>query len=351
MYAPTQPNFPQEIIDLIIDFVASETDSQRKRLEALRACCLVSMAFNTRSKQHIFSEINFHADDFAQKRAQKLLRVLDLPANRDLLQYIRTTRPATGIGERAGAILTGLGRTLKATKRNLLILLARMTSAPVEVLIVETRNGLLDFKRISDDFRSLLLAIRSQSNLKSLHFINVTNLDKTFVVSNVSPTGLQELGLWNVAFTDSPVNGSLVPLPFQNLISLAVSFPEAVVVIPFCRTLESLDSMIETLEIRKCPIGPCKSCQELETAVDILSHLSNLRSLKLSTTGSPQNFSYIAPHHMAYLLTLGARPRLGRDAQSQEGYFKVENRVDTYSYGALELLPNLVDVDEVSEFM
>lgn len=307
MQTTTRPVLPQEIINLIIDLVASETDNQRERSKTLQACCLVSVSFNYRSKRHLFSEIIFRADESAQKRAQRLLRALDQPANLQCIQSfkllidMRSTSlgifnagHATRIRQRAGAVLTGLGRTLGVTKNHLLILINRLTCVPLEAFIVEARNGILNLRGVNSDFRSLLLAFRSRPTLKSLHFINIINLDDDLVVQNApqAADGLQKLCLWNVAFVHSPANGLPAPFslsniaylegiehlewlsyfdlppvlpaqtfssqPFSSLKSLTVSFPRSFDLTPFCQLLESLFSLVETLEFRKCPIGPCE---------------------------------------------------------------------------------------------
>ena len=87
MSNPTTPILPQEIINLIVDEVASQNSP-----ETLRSCALVSRSFSSPSRRQLFSEIEIDVDETLQPRAKRLLKVLKHGQNVDLMVFIRSLK-------------------------------------------------------------------------------------------------------------------------------------------------------------------------------------------------------------------------------------------------------------------
>lgn len=80
--APLTPNhlqlLPQELIDQIVDNVALQCyQDGDSRLNDLKTCSLVSKSFYVRSRRRIFSQILFTIDKYGQRRAARLLAILN----------------------------------------------------------------------------------------------------------------------------------------------------------------------------------------------------------------------------------------------------------------------------------
>ncbi|KAF8960214.1 hypothetical protein BDZ97DRAFT_1922304 [Flammula alnicola] len=110
MQAVAIPVLPQEVINLIIDEIASEWTSDGNLSSALQACSLVSRAFHSQSQRHLFSHIEFEVDDLAQTRAVQLISILEHPDGENLLSIIRSiavfvdTRSSKPLTEKASDV-------------------------------------------------------------------------------------------------------------------------------------------------------------------------------------------------------------------------------------------------------
>ncbi|KAF8876284.1 hypothetical protein CPB84DRAFT_414903 [Gymnopilus junonius] len=81
---------PQEIVDLIIDAVAYSFFLDEDITRALLLCSLVRKPFHHAARRHLFSNIRFVMDDYANERATNLRRVLTHKSNEDLLLRVRS---------------------------------------------------------------------------------------------------------------------------------------------------------------------------------------------------------------------------------------------------------------------
>ncbi|KAF8893203.1 hypothetical protein CPB84DRAFT_1783415 [Gymnopilus junonius] len=309
---------PQELIDLIIDLVVFAAEDRTDELNALRTCSLIS--------PRLFSKIIFRADGLAQKRAHALLGVLDGSVNDDLVHYIRSftliidmstsslgifdlTRP-NALYQRAGAAFTGLWRRLGLWDNHLLSVLDRLGHASLRHFTFEAQNGVLDWRGVNEDFYTMITTLRSHETLESLHFINITHLEKSLVTQNAPANNLQELGLWNTSLSPSLSQGA-------PLTTLAVSFPQqSVDIAPFCQMVESLSSSLETLEIRNYAIHTSSGFDPrsmYEPLSLTLRRLQSLRNLHIDILNSAWDCFYVTPLTIVFFFN-HSEPRLGLES-------------------------------------
>lgn len=204
------PVFPQEIIDLIIDEVASQISP-----EALRPYSLISKSFHASCRRHSFSEIKITVDDLSHLRAQNLINVFKKPHNVDLLSTVRSlqvvfpskkkdctkrdifrlpTWPSIG-GRRENSFLTLLNLLSQAPLAT--FSLHALRTAPVS--LAETMDD-----RTMEAFRSLC----TKPSLHSLRLSNLNFLEGTLITEAIRANTLLELSLNNIAlgWNDDEVN-------------------------------------------------------------------------------------------------------------------------------------------------
>ncbi|KAF8966464.1 hypothetical protein BDZ97DRAFT_1917567 [Flammula alnicola] len=238
-HVPTtpRPRLPQEIIDLIIDHVASD----EKPTATLRSCSLASSSLRYQSRRHLLSHIKLVADKTFQKRAGKLLKFLEHPDNAELLVggihslkfVFDVPSVATSDGKLLGSvvlssilvrskkIMRGISRQENATLKALEVL----SRAMLESFTLKAQGGFLNWK-INNSPRTVtaaLLAICSNPFLKSLHISNISNFPQSLIIAAVYSPNLTELSLSNVELSrsvsedDIPQNSRVTHSRIQRL--------------------------------------------------------------------------------------------------------------------------------------
>ncbi|KDR74485.1 hypothetical protein GALMADRAFT_250459 [Galerina marginata CBS 339.88] len=226
---------PQEIIDIIIDDIASTGDKA-----TLRACNSVSKSFRTRSKPHLFADIELVVDTRVRRSAGRLRSILK--SEPELVSGIRSfkmtvTDPfpfqsiVTGGVEEIGKVLwsrkignvaTVVGSMLGILRSHLLwVLQAIAQSAQVQKFSLGSSLYLnWDVLLI----QSLLLTIRSNPRLHTLELENVCNLPIVMLTGNPNhASSLQHLILKNstVSRLEPTIFKSIV-LPWTQLQTLTL---------------------------------------------------------------------------------------------------------------------------------
>lgn len=85
----TGPQLPQDVIDIIIEAVASQKD-HKSWMDTLRSCSIVSFSFHFPARKHIFAYIDFLIDRYTDERAHRLRRILE--RNHQVISTIRSVR-------------------------------------------------------------------------------------------------------------------------------------------------------------------------------------------------------------------------------------------------------------------
>ncbi|KAF8966474.1 hypothetical protein BDZ97DRAFT_686035 [Flammula alnicola] len=251
-------HLPQEIIDLIIDNVASMKDKNY-----LRACALVSRAFLGRSRHHLFMNIEVVVDGSTQKRSGRLRKVLQSNPTlvlgiRSFRIYIPNTPPKSKLERKilrtrlvwlyrhTYTKMVVFGRKLGLLRNHFLWLLQTISRAPVETLAVKVEPPTLDWNVFSKKMRALLLTIRSNSSLKTLELSSLHDLPASMILATLgNGNTLQNLLLhscaiapWGTPLFKSDLFGNFVippsfrqlqrleikRLPFRNFFSQALEF-------------------------------------------------------------------------------------------------------------------------------
>ncbi|TEB23670.1 hypothetical protein FA13DRAFT_1739851 [Coprinellus micaceus] len=86
-----QTSLPTEVIELAVDFVASQSPS-RERTEDLRACCLTSRGLVARCQVHIFESVTLYGPPSCRRGI--------IPPAEYLSQYLRTLALASLLGRK-----------------------------------------------------------------------------------------------------------------------------------------------------------------------------------------------------------------------------------------------------------
>jgi len=200
---------PQEIVNLIVDEVASQNSP-----ESLRACALISRSFSLPSRRQLFSEIEIVVDEAVQPRAKRLVKVLERGQYIGLVAFVRSLkvvlvvppqqRPAaedSSILQKSKQMATNIAKTFPR-ENYFLKLLELFVDAPLTCFALDGRGGYPNWEwtdeRTNDVFRRLC----TNPSLKSLRVSKVYNLRDTLIGELVLANTLQEFSL--VAITQKP---------------------------------------------------------------------------------------------------------------------------------------------------
>jgi len=197
------PTLPQEIIDLIIDEVASQISSK-----ALQPYSLISKAFHASCRRHLFSEIEISLDGLSHLRSQNLINVFKNPHNVDLISTVRSLRivfPPPKYRSKWDIFRLSKWRRILYTRgrrgNSFLNVLNLLLQAPLTTFTLHARRGSpVNLWRTVDD--RTMEAFRSFCTKPSLHFLRLSNLyflDETLVTEAIRVNTLLGLSLDNVS--------------------------------------------------------------------------------------------------------------------------------------------------------
>ncbi|KAF8960229.1 hypothetical protein BDZ97DRAFT_1922315 [Flammula alnicola] len=223
---------PQEIINLIVDEVAVDSKTDKDSLDALRACSLVSRSFHCHSRRHLFSHIEFLGNKSGQKRAGRLVKILENRANTDLVAGIRSLTLVLDMNSnwppamlhpdrlysRSRKLYLRVTSKLGRREDNLLKLLDILSRASLEIFALEAQGGSLDWISVNARAKAIFLAIRSNPSLNSLRLSSIINLDPVLVAGEAPSNNLRELTLSNVGpLSASGLPSRILPPSSNNL--------------------------------------------------------------------------------------------------------------------------------------
>ncbi|KIM42820.1 hypothetical protein M413DRAFT_124329 [Hebeloma cylindrosporum] len=191
MYSTKAPILPQEIINLIVDEVASKNSP-----ETLRACALVSRSFSSPSRQQLFSEIEIVVDVNIQPRAKRLLEVLKRAQNGELLAFIRSLKvilvpprqrqPASNTSilshpfKKSKQMATNIAK--KFPRENYLLkLLSLFLHAPLTSFAVDGRRGYPVWKWTDERTNEVVRQLSINPSLKSLRISKIYSFDMSLI--------------------------------------------------------------------------------------------------------------------------------------------------------------------------
>lgn len=86
---PHPPTLAQELVDAVIDAVASSCSYDYFARETLRRCSLVNKSFLPRCRMHLFSEVKFNIQYTQSTRMQSFLELLEHPLSQ-IAPYVQT---------------------------------------------------------------------------------------------------------------------------------------------------------------------------------------------------------------------------------------------------------------------
>ncbi|PPQ66531.1 hypothetical protein CVT26_009504 [Gymnopilus dilepis] len=245
---PTTSGLPQEIIDLIVDEVASQKDNYEARIAALLSFSLVSRAFHSRSRECLFSDIRLSVNQDSERRAEKLRKVLSSKKNTSLSSRIRSLEytfplppPLYNLPPIPRVIeLLGLGifwprlwhrwqdvRKLLAPRRKIFFDLLHVLSkeAPLEAFGIVGQN---DVYRWDPRLDVPLTHMLRGEFLRSLHLISVYNLPRAIMKTIFSSSNVQDLKLADISFEFlswqlPPSDEVLVTTPISRITELQIT--------------------------------------------------------------------------------------------------------------------------------
>lgn len=178
---------PQELLDAIVDCVASKGDKC-----TLRTCNATSWLFRPRAQKRLFEDVQLVVDVKVLKRIENLRQILE--SNPALLKQMHSFKVSVhGVGNlvpllrwlRIGRESHGLFSAmwdLKAWLRaenSFLWLLHTISSTRVEKFSLVLEEAYLNWTSLNDETQHLLLSLQSSSRVKSLQLVNIINLPPT----------------------------------------------------------------------------------------------------------------------------------------------------------------------------
>ncbi|KAH9483079.1 hypothetical protein JR316_0005179 [Psilocybe cubensis] len=175
---------PQELLDAIVDCVASKGDKC-----TLRTCNATSWLFRPRAQKRLFEDIQLVVDDNVLKRMENLRQLLD--SNPALLKQMHSFKVSVrGVGnlvpllrwlkigrESPGllSVLWDLKAWLKA-ENSFLWLLHTISATRVEKFSFVLEEAYLNWTSLNDETQNLFLSLQSSSRVKRLQFVNIINV-------------------------------------------------------------------------------------------------------------------------------------------------------------------------------
>jgi len=223
------PQLPQELIELILDEVASQK-SQKEWMNTLVSCSFVSRSFYAAARRNLFADIDFKLDKNLRNRARRLHKILlkhtsssgtqakdanIVPAIRSLRLYfdLPSLHPPKVLGVHwLGGIRSILRYTDRWRKRdNLAAVLEVVKRAPLEELTIEVAQ-------VGQRWTGSLSAggpIGALCFMPSIHIlrlVNIQQVDPRILSRRDTSCKIKELVLSDVAFSED-VAGSNTPDP------------------------------------------------------------------------------------------------------------------------------------------
>lgn len=180
---------PQELLDTIIDCVASKGDKC-----TLRSCNATSWLFRPRAQKRLFEDIQLVVDVKVLRRTENLRQVLE--SNPTLLKGIHSFKILVhGVGNlvpllrwlRIGRASSGLLSAIWdiqawfGSENNFLWLLQTISSTQVEKFSLVLEEAYLNWTSLNDETQHLLHSIQSSSRVKHLQLVNIINLPPTII--------------------------------------------------------------------------------------------------------------------------------------------------------------------------
>ena len=175
------PILPQEIVNLIVDEVASQNSP-----ETLRSCALVSRSFSSPSRRELFSEIKIDVDETIQPRAKRLLKVLKRGQNVHLMAFIRSLKiflVSPQLEQRPSASSSSIFRQMATSiSRNfpyenyLLKLLSFFVHVPLTSFALQGKRGYAMWPWTDERTNEVVRQLCTISSLKSLQISKIYGL-------------------------------------------------------------------------------------------------------------------------------------------------------------------------------
>ena len=222
MAAPTL--LPDDIIHLIVDEVAKLLD-----LPTLQACAVVSWSFNIHARKHLYSDIHFLLDGFANKRAKRLVKLLRHPRNQDLHTRIRSLTiiigdhdvPSEGtravIQESKASLCEAVTNFVSPAVDYISVLFQIFETIPLTSFTLNPRFNAEDFESHSQtvkvdwstlcgklpggDLSGLIHNIACKPGLQSLTFRWILGMPVTLLIGIDGSTPLRKLHIHRSTFT------------------------------------------------------------------------------------------------------------------------------------------------------
>ncbi|KAF4616018.1 hypothetical protein D9613_011439 [Agrocybe pediades] len=215
-----QPTLPQELLDLIIDDIASDPDHGST---CLRACSLASESLLRRSRMHLFRKVQFVVDSSASARAKAFLRLLGDNENSYLLNHIQSFRlivdaSSANIFRPAHpswipSKINHARQRIFSSSTNLMKLLQFLQGLTFKKFTIEARNELPSWTDLKDEIKDNLYAVRTIPTLSALEIIGLQDLDITFIAGTPGRSKLSHLTLERTSIR----NESLAWIPLENM--------------------------------------------------------------------------------------------------------------------------------------
>ncbi|KAF8966462.1 hypothetical protein BDZ97DRAFT_1917565 [Flammula alnicola] len=330
---------PQEVIDLIIDDIAS-----KKERYILRTCALVSTAFYIRCRTHLFTEIEFIADSSIQRRAGRLCKIFK--RNPSLVSELRAfklvIRGAANQVEgmisevqesQVGrvilfAILFVLGfdavKVSLAKTVHFFKLLRTISHAPLRTFSVIGELGHeFDWSLFNEKTEAHLLAIRSNPSLETLELANLSNLPGSVITGTPGPHNLRRLIFRNCTFEDGLRDVRRVRSEFTAWKGAMPSSLNQITTLEMTETsyynfLTSLQStflgatatqpssLLRFVDLTKLVVGLHRIVNQILSVWNLLTSVAHsLESLELKDSGfSDTHYTNLQPMCISRLVTL-----------------------------------------------
>ena len=195
---------PQEIVNLIVDEVASQNSPK-----TLRSCALVSRLFSSPSCRQLFSEIEIIIDETVQPRAKRLLKVLKHGQNVNLMAFIQSLKVVLTPQQRQPASSpSNFNYPLQKSKQMatsiakhfphenyLLKLLSLFVYVPLTSFTLDGRKGYAIWKWPDERTNEVVRQLCTNSSLKSLRISKIYNFDMTLIGEILRANTLQEFSV------------------------------------------------------------------------------------------------------------------------------------------------------------